>query len=140
MFYKNNPLHFECTGCGQCCFGDHDSIIETSEAERERIRAFLGVSTAWFRQRYLSLYAVDQLGLRIEPSGRCVFLDAQMRCRIYPLRPRQCRTYPYWPEVVATAEAWKQESKRCEGIGRGKRVSVEFIDALVAPYLHREHS
>lgn len=30
-----------------------------------------------------------------QPSGACVFLDEEERCRIYPIRPLQCRRFPH---------------------------------------------
>ena len=67
-----------------------------------------------------------------EADGRCVFLGANGQCRVYPVRPVQCRTYPFWPEVLCSGTAWEQESRRCEGIGRGGVVPVTRIRAALA--------
>jgi Fe-S-cluster containining protein len=128
MYYRSAKLRFQCTGCGGCCYGDQDSYIAVSAAEAEGIRAYLGVSAAWFRRRYLSRVDGIGLGLRIEPEGRCVFLDKTGHCRIYARRPAQCRSYPFWPELVASRGAWQAEARRCEGIGRGPGVSRRSIE------------
>jgi Fe-S-cluster containining protein len=73
----------------------------------------------------------DETESLIMPKGRCVFLDEQMRCRIYKVRPLQCRTYPFWPELM-NPRAWRAEAHRCEGIDRGAVVSLARIRAELA--------
>jgi Fe-S-cluster containining protein len=132
MFYKTNPVRFSCTGCGCCCYGGEDAVVEVSEDELQQIRSFLGLSVAWFRRRYLVRIDRQSLGIRIAPRGHCVFLDtSSASCRIYPVRPLQCRTYPFWPEVVGRRKDWEQEVHRCEGIGRGAVVPISKIEACL---------
>lgn len=38
-------------------------------------------------------YGQRVLGLQ-RKEGRCIFLDARQRCRVYPARPGTCRTFP----------------------------------------------
>lgn len=135
-FYRRETLRFECTGCGACCTGTEESHVFLEPGEAEAIRFQLGLSSTWFRRRYLAHTGEGEtvLAWGAEP-GRCVFLGADRRCRIYPVRPLQCRTYPFWPEVVATRKAWEQEARRCEGIGRGAPVPPARIEAE----LERQH-
>lgn len=119
-------LRFECTGCGRCCTGRGEHYIAATSAEQERIRASLGLSRRWFRRRYVTAYADGTEGLRWD-GDRCAFLDADLRCRIYAVRPAQCRHYPYWPEVVRSPSAWTREARRCEGIGRGNAVPLSRV-------------
>jgi uncharacterized protein len=130
MFYKTTPLRFHCTGCGACCTGGVDHCVEVSAGEQAAIQEFLGLDRTRFRRRYLErLDDEGSRGIRLKPDGRCPFLDATMRCTIYTVRPRQCRTYPWWPELVGSKRAWLEESKRCEGIGRGRVVALKRIEA-----------
>jgi Fe-S-cluster containining protein len=131
LYYQHAKLRFECTGCGACCSGGVDHYVEVSGAEREAIRAWLGLSPAWFRRRYLERVADDVLGIRLGKDGRCPFLT-ERRCRIYPVRPRQCRTYPWWPELVESKRAWEAEAKRCEGMNRGTVVPLARIERALA--------
>lgn len=109
---------FACTGCGQCCTGRGSYVIEVSRAEQRRIQRFLGITWDWLRRRYVFHFDDETESVRMHPNGDCVFLDGDRRCRIYSVRPKQCRTYPFWPEL-ATHEAWREEARRCEGIGSG---------------------
>lgn len=128
MFYQREKLRFKCTGCGACCTGDpNDYYVAVNEPEQERIRRFLGISRSWFRRRYLVKADAATVGLNSDSAGRCVFLDASNRCRIYPVRPNQCRTYPFWPELLRSRAAWQAETHRCEGIGQGKVVPLRRI-------------
>lgn len=121
-----SSLRFECTGCGKCCSGRGDYYVGVSRAEQRRIQRFLGISWRWFRARYITAYVDETEGLRWE-GDRCVFLDKNSRCRVYPVRPSQCRTYPFWPEVVASVSSWQAEAKGCEGIGRGAVIPLEIV-------------
>lgn len=129
MFYKTTPLRFHCTGCGACCTGGVDYCVEVSADEQRAIQAFLGLDRARFRRRYLERLDDDGLrGIRLGRDGRCPFLDDRQRCSIYPVRPSQCSTYPWWPELVRNRRAWHDEARRCEGIGRGRVVSLKRIE------------
>jgi len=132
MFYKTVSLRFECTGCGACCTGGTDHYVETNAAERASIRAFLELSSAWFRRRYLVRVDADTTGIRLKRNGRCPFLGIDNRCGIYPVRPRQCRTYPWWPELVEKKRDWTVEAQRCEGMNRGAVVPLSTIERSLA--------
>jgi Fe-S-cluster containining protein len=127
-----SELRFSCTGCGRCCTGPGDYYIEVSRAEQRRIQAYLGVGWRWFRRRYVYRYDETIESLRVEPrDGRCVFLDGDGRCRIYPVRPAQCRSYPFWPELIRSRAAWQAEARRCEGIGRGTPIPAARLRRLL---------
>lgn len=137
VYYRLTKLKFECTGCGRCCYGGADDYIGVSTAEAERLRRYLGISRAWFRRRYLLQVEGVGRGIRLLADGRCSFLGADGRCRVYSVRPMQCRTYPFWPELIQTRGAWQNEARRCEGIGRGagidrRTVEVQLDRARVA--------
>jgi Fe-S-cluster containining protein len=57
----------------------------------------------------------------------CIFLDGK-RCTIYEARPKQCRTYPWWPENVSSAQSWKEEGARCEGINHPDAPLISLPD------------
>jgi Fe-S-cluster containining protein len=94
-----------------------------SAAEAEAIRLYMQLSRRWFRRRYLERLEEGELVTASGPDGRCVFLDSEGQCRIYPVRPLQCQSYPFWPELVCSKTAWQREAHRCEGINRGKVVA-----------------
>lgn len=130
-FFETHELHFSCTRCGRCCEGPGDYFVFLTADEAERIRAYRGLSTGWFRRRYLRRHGDGQLVLASGSDARCIFLDAEGQCGIYPVRPLQCRTYPFWPEIVASGRAWQGEGRRCEGIDRGEPVPVDEIRRAV---------
>ncbi len=127
---KETPRRFACTGCGKCCTGDPRRYwIETTRAEQQRIAQYLGISMAWLRRRYV-VREPGAEGLTMR-GGRCNFLDGGNRCRIYEVRPTQCRTYPFWPELLSSRSAWRQEAKRCEGIGQGETIATDLIKKIL---------
>lgn len=126
---------FECTGCGRCCTGNPDThYVEVSRAEQKRIYQYLGLSARHFRKQYLETAEDDSEGIRLVGDGVCPFLQDDMRCAIYPVRPNQCMTYPIWPELVSSKENWQQEKHRCEGIDRGPVIPEAEIRARLSLY------
>lgn len=132
MYYRFATLRFECTQCGRCCTGRPGDVIAVNKPEQVAIVAHLGISTSWFRRRYVWRSENGSDSLRLDDDGRCCFLDAGGRCQIYPVRPIQCRTYPFWPELVGSKTAWEKEARACEGIGRGAAVPRQRIEAALA--------
>lgn len=137
-FFERQALRFDCSRCGRCCIAVNDHYVFMSETEAERIRDYLDLSRRWFRRRYLERLEEGDLVAASEGDGRCVFLEIDGRCRIYPVRPVQCRTYPFWPEVVQYKAAWQRESRRCEGINRGPEVPVGRIRRMVKICLEQQ--
>jgi len=137
-FYETHALHFSCTSCGRCCETPGEYFVFLTAAEAEQIRARVRLSRSWFRRRYLRRLGEGQLVLAPGQDDRCIFLDDQKRCSIYPVRPLQCRTYPFWPETAGNKRAWHREGRRCEGIDRGEAVPVgkirRAVNACLAQY------
>lgn len=131
MLHETKTLHFECTQCGRCCAGGGDYHVFLNAGEAERIRAALALSKDWFRRRYLKRLDSGELTVRLRADGRCGFLDARGRCRVYAARPTQCRTYPFWPEVLRSKASWRAEAARCEGIDRGAVVPLAQVRAAL---------
>ena len=126
-FYMRQALRFSCTQCGQCCATAGDYYVYLTDEESERIRTYLQLSRNWFRRRYLQRLEEGEQVLAAGADERCIFLDAEGKCRVYAVRPVQCRTYPFWPELVGSAGAWNREARRCEGINRGRVVTAATI-------------
>jgi hypothetical protein len=51
-------------------------------------------------------------------------------CSIYPVRPLQCRTWPFWPENLRTQKNWDEKTKRCHGMNRGRKFSLDQISEI----------
>jgi len=131
-YYQREGLRFECTGCGRCCVDESEGMVRVSREEAEALRQHLGLSTRWFRRRYLEPVEDGWRGLRLNPDGRCPFLGEEGRCRVYEARPLQCRLYPFWPELVMTRQGWRGEAERCEGIDRGDQVPRDHIERCLS--------
>jgi Fe-S-cluster containining protein len=130
-FFERQPVHFSCTACGKCCATAGEYYVFLAPYEAEAIREHLGLSRPWFRRRYLTRLEEGGLVLAAGAAERCIFLDGNGQCSIYPVRPLQCRTYPFWPELVGSRRAWQREAARCEGINKGARVPLQTIRKAV---------
>jgi Fe-S-cluster containining protein len=107
-------LHFECTGCGQCCTGS-PGYIWVSEEEIEQIAAFLNLTIDDFARLYLRRVKGRFSLLEMPKSYDCIFLKDK-KCTIYSVRPTQCRTFPWWPQLLESPEEWRKAARGCEGI------------------------
>ena len=85
---------FVCQQCGACC--RIEGIVRLNEDDPAKIAAHLGMSEADFIANETAV-APDRkcLVLKDRPDGACAMLDANNRCRIYPVRPEKRRTFPY---------------------------------------------
>jgi len=120
-------LRFECTSCGHCCrWGE--GYVWVTERDIHTMADYIEMDVLEFARRYVrrvgTCYSLIEL-----PDYRCVFLDEDERCRVYPVRPTQCHTYPFWPEVIKSAKAWHALEADCPGINRGQLHTPEEIEA-----------
>ena len=104
-------MEFACRQCGACC-RIPNGICRVNDAEIARIAAFLGQDEAAFIASETEV-APDRrsLMLRNTPDGACVWLDADNRCKIHPVKPDKCRTFP---------QAWTNadSDKVCPALGQ----------------------
>ncbi|MBM4258477.1 MAG: YkgJ family cysteine cluster protein [Deltaproteobacteria bacterium] len=106
-------LHFNCTGCGNCC---RDTVVCLTDADIQRIVDGTGKAVSSFVQFYdddgVALAASSPfwvpfsdkpavMGLR-STRGHCVFLDGENRCTIYEHRPVTCRQHPFDVQLSET--------------------------------------
>lgn len=103
--------HWDCHGCTHCC---QEYQINVTDEERSRIEAqgwdqdaalagtplFVRVGAWWSRR-----FALNQ-----RPSGACVFLNEQGRCRIHErfgaeAKPLACRLYPFM--LIPAGKEWR---------------------------------
>lgn len=89
-----------------------------------------------FEKKYVIRYR-RLLRLRKPPNSQCHFLR-ETGCSIHPAKPTQCRLYPFWPELVRDRDVWKDEGKRCPGIGKGALVQIGTA-CEVASEMHRAY-
>ena len=123
-------LRFECIGCGDCCktHGEY-AFVYLSDTDVDRISEFLKMSRIDFLNAYCSSDSDGDIHLS-ELCGDCSFLEEGVRCRIYPVRPKQCATWPFWRENLKKSIWEGPVSACCPGIGRGSLVSADEIDAV----------
>jgi Fe-S-cluster containining protein len=121
-------LRFECTACGHCCRRGA-GYVWVNEREIHAMADHLGLDVLEFARRNVRRVGTAHSLIEL-PDYRCVFLDEDERCRVYPVRPTQCRTYPFWPESIKSAAAWRALANDCPGLDHGPLYTPEQIDAL----------
>lgn len=121
-------LRFECTRCGNCCrnHGAYSHVYLTP-ADVGAIARHLGLSKPAFLERYCKCED-GWVTLRTDAPA-CAFLEADNRCAIYPVRPKQCATWPFWTDLERAA--WEGPVKDCcPGLGKGELHSAEEVERI----------
>lgn len=127
-------LDFECNGCGLCC-GDTPQKtrhILLLESEAQTIAAETGLSLASFAKPVADkkpyVYEMEK-----PLNGRCFFLDAENRCRIYTNRPLICHFYPFQLTFSADQECYVfAVTQECPTVGKGRHLTKKDFEALFA--------
>ncbi len=106
-----------CAACGGACCTGESGYIWAKYEEIEQMAAFLELSVEDFGKMYLRKvrhrYSLTEKQIG-EENYACVFFDTtQLRCTIYPVRPRQCRTFPFWESYKQNEDEVRDE---CPGI------------------------
>ncbi len=129
MSYYSNGLEFECQRCRYCCSSEPGYVF-LSEKDLDAAALASGLD----REAFISIYcrlvdfgAYYLISLKEKENYDCIFLN-ESGCSIYSGRPTQCRTYPFWSGIVDSEKAWREESKLCPGIGKGRKISKEEIE------------
>lgn len=127
MWYDQQKICFECTGCGACC-KRHGEVYVTDKELAEIINYMdthhITNPLTHIRQEHEGLWAIP-----IPEQGACPLLGKDDRCTVHEVKPWQCRAYPFWPEVMQSKDSWTEEGLFCEGINRGKEHPSSEIEA-----------
>lgn len=136
-------LAFSCTQCGNCCTGP-SGYVWISDEEIDRLSEHLGLSRDETLKRYCRKLQ-GRISLKEKREGKdypCIFLTtvdqpmpdgttrSKRTCAIYPVRPLQCRTWPFWEGNLASDDDWERASRKCPGIDKGKKYTLQQIHAL----------
>ena len=125
-------LHFECTGCGNCCAGPDEGYIWITKPEIEFLAEHLGMTVEQLRSDYLKRIA-NRSSIIEEPASKdCIFLgEGPCRgCAVYAVRPNQCRTWPFWNHNLRSPYEWNLAGMKCPGMNRGKLYTFEEIEQI----------
>ena len=127
-FYSDG-LHFECTGCGECCkiHGNHAYVYLTPKNISD-IANSLGMTPDEFDETHCTQDEDGNVILTMI-DRQCNFLRDN-QCIVYDVRPAQCRAWPFLAEHL-DEETWQVVREFCQGIGRGKLYTKEEIEAIV---------
>jgi Fe-S-cluster containining protein len=131
-YWYSCGLHFECTGCGNCCAGPEQGDIWITAAEIELLARHLGMPEANVRKRFITRIGFRTSIIEDKRTKDCIFLqtdpDGKRGCTIYPARPNQCRTWPFWSYNLNTPDDWNKTAQKCLGINRGPLFTLEQIE------------
>ncbi|MCF7801201.1 MAG: YkgJ family cysteine cluster protein [Candidatus Marinimicrobia bacterium] len=125
-FYADG-LHFECTGCGNCCKLAGGFVYVTDD-EIKAMSEHLKLSLTAFTDKYLEIHK-NRYVLKSRGDA-CILLENEA-CIVYPARPVQCRTFPFWPSNLKSKYRWKMTQLECEGIGKGRLYSQSEIEHIL---------
>jgi uncharacterized protein len=93
-------IGFKCLGCGECCFGEDNSVV-VFPAEVRKIQAATGLGWLEVVQppdigEWDKDGSFHTLEWRLKKEGESCRFYEDGRCIIYPSRPGLCSTYPFY--------------------------------------------
>lgn len=89
----------DCLDCANCC-KNYSPRFRLPDIKR--IAKHLKMKETVFIETYLKVDEDEDFVLQNSP---CPFLDADNKCSIYDVRPRDCQRYPYTDEDVLVKQA-----------------------------------
>jgi hypothetical protein len=92
----------------------------------------LAKATSLRRPEFLERFCQSVDGwitLRMDTPA-CPFLNADARCAVNDIRPRQCRAWPFWQENLKRTTWEGPVSDCCPGIGQGPRHSAREVERI----------
>ncbi|MCS7205903.1 MAG: YkgJ family cysteine cluster protein [Leptospiraceae bacterium] len=105
---------FTCIQCGKCCEGS--GRVYFTKSDLLHIKQYLRLSNSEYSQLLKKLNLFEQNGLWVyRIHSRCIFLDENQLCKIYPVRPLQCRTFPYWSYYFRSEKNFRKLLEHCPG-------------------------
>ncbi len=136
--------HFQCTACGQCCFG----MLPLTVADAYRHAGRFPLALVWtpvpqgtrnfplasHLGSVIRLPSRRQLAVVIAPSAylppsfACPELAGDGRCAIHEEKPLRCRTMPFYP--------WREEADQTDLLSPKKGWGCDVSDA--APVVYRQ--
>lgn len=108
-----------CNRCdAACCKGEGYVFVDNDDIRR--ISAYLGIDPEEFERLYVRcvLYGKRKSIISLKTGGieRCVFLNDEDKCEIYPVRPTSCRLFPFWDSLKH--RSFDELKSLCSGITR----------------------
>ncbi|MCF7796846.1 MAG: YkgJ family cysteine cluster protein [Lentisphaeria bacterium] len=125
-FYADG-LHFECTGCGNCCKLAGGFVYVTDD-EIKAMARYLKLSLTAFTDKYLDIHKSRYV---LKSNGDACILLENDACTVYPVRPVQCQTFPFWSTNLKSKYRWRITQFECEGIGQGRLYTKTEIENIV---------
>lgn len=118
---------FKCTQCGDCCKGYGGTYL--TEADIDRISAFIGEGSADFKQKYCVLSG-NRPVLAQQSNGYCIFFERN--CSIHAVKPRMCRKWPFIDSLKIDIGNWRIMARFCPGM------NTNLDDRQLTAAIHRK--
>lgn len=150
-----NGFKFSCQQCGKCCTGKGEGEIfvykpdleiifkhfncDSITKKREFVQKYLTTTSQSFVLRnpktgFKKYYNFDTLIFKETGDNEdCCFLEEGNTCSIWDIKPYQCIIYPLWRVLLTNESGWKENSKKCKGVGvnEGKFYSPKEIQEIL---------
>jgi Fe-S-cluster containining protein len=107
-------VKFECTRCGECCYGDWWTTgafgLMISKNELERLALTLAMGLDEFKAKY----APNGM-IRVQPH--CSLFDPELKsCIANDGKPDGCRKWPYLQQILKNPAHMEKAARLCPGI------------------------
>lgn len=122
-------------GCHHCCY----QFVALSHAEMALIKDFIkrrGIKVGYKKIKWQSKFRnPDEYWKQYGDRTRCVFLNENNDCAIYPVRPLSCRTYFSGEEDPSLCTPGEEGSPQ-----RIRIIAIPEVEVLISALANLEHS
>jgi len=110
-------IQFACLpDCGRCC-NEPGGIVHLSEEDAERLALHFGMKLKDWLERDCRRLSDGKWILQSRPKDDiCIYLDDDMKCKVYAAKPTQCSAFPWWSENLRSERSWRKTVANCPGL------------------------
>lgn len=113
----SDGIPFQCIpDCGRCC-NEPGGIVHLSQVDAENLAQFFAMPTKEWLERDCRRRMDGKWVLKSrQEDGICIYLDNDMKCKVYQAKPTQCSAFPWWRENLRSERTWAKVVRTCPGL------------------------
>ena len=125
-------VNFTCLpNCGRCC-NEPGGIVYLSPFDVTRLSANFEMNIIDWLDRDCEKSLDGRYILKSKESDQiCIYLNSDLKCDVYGVKPTQCSAFPWWGENLKTERSWRKTMDLCPGIEHTESLIINGDEILM---------
>ena len=125
-------VRFTCLpNCGRCC-SEPGGIIYLSPFDVTRLSANFDMEIIDWLNRDCEKALDGRYILKSRKNDQiCIYLNSNLECDVYEVKPTQCSAFPWWNENLKTQRSWEKTKVMCPGIEHSDAIMIEGNEIMM---------